>query len=85
MKNPQMFAKLIDQMDPAFIEVKGAVHVGFAQKRIKKTAMPYFEDIITFTNELQRYLGGYKQISQKRASLISILSNGKHPTRIPGL
>lgn len=85
MKNPQMFAKLIDHMDPAFIEVKGAVHVGFAQKRIKKTAMPYFEDIITFTNELQRYLGDYKQISQKRASLITILSNGKHPARIPGL
>ena len=85
MKNPQTFAKLIDRMDPSFIEVKGVVHVGFAQKRIEKSAMPFFEDIISFTNELRRYLEDYEQIDQKKASLITILSNGKHPSRIPGL
>jgi len=85
MKNPQEFAKLIASMDPSFVEVKGVVHVGFAQKRIKKTAMPFFEEIVRFTKNLHNYLEDYEQIGQKKASLITILSKGTHLPRIPGL
>jgi len=85
MKNAHGFANLIEQMNPSFIEVKGVVHVGFAQRRIKKSAMPFFEEILQFTEDINQYLDAYKQIGEKKASLISILSNSTHPSRIPGL
>ncbi len=85
MISPHEYAKLIMKMEPSFVEVKGVVHVGYAQKRIEKSAMPFFEDILQFTKELNYYLENYDQIGQKKVSLIGILSNGTYPAKITGL
>ena len=43
MKNIEGYAKLIEIANPDFVEVKGFMHVGEAQKRLPRSAMPLHE------------------------------------------
>ncbi len=80
------YTKLLNRMQPSFIEIKGVVHVGFAQKRIRREAMPYHAEITKFTEQLQQNLPTqYELVAEKADSLVTILSNNTHPLVIPGL
>lgn len=84
LSNAEGFAQLIDRMKPSFIEVKGVVHVGAAQNRISREAMPTHEDIISFSKELSEY-SDYKIVAERPNSYLSILSNDKEPLCISSL
>ena len=84
MFKPKSYAKLIEEVRPSFVEVKGVVHVGSAQKRISREAMPSHNDIRTFTQQINQYIG-YELVGEKEDSQVAILSSGKHPTIIPDL
>ena len=69
MINAQGFAKLLDHMKPTFIEVKGVVHVGYSQLRMERKAMPYHEEIMDFSRDLQKHLeNNYNIVADKANS-----------------
>ncbi len=83
--DPDGYAKMItEMMKPSFIEVKGVVHVGAAEKRLPRSAMPSHTKILNFSKELEK-LTGYKIVAESEVSRLVILSNGSEPLLIPGL
>ncbi|MHA1971967.1 MAG: 4-demethylwyosine synthase TYW1 [Candidatus Hodarchaeales archaeon] len=82
--NPEGYSKLIEIMKPSFIEVKGVVHVGAAEKRLPRSAMPSHDKIREFALELES-LTGYKLVRESRVSRLVILSNGSEPLLAPEL
>lgn len=64
------YAKLIEKSGCDFVEVKGFVHVGEAQKRLPREAMPLHKDIKEFAAELAKETGyGYKD-EQKESRVV---------------
>lgn len=57
LEHPQRFAKLIKKADPDFIESKGYVHVGYSRKRLERSDMPSFEEVLRFSEILGREVG----------------------------
>ncbi len=82
MIDPQGYAKMISIMKPSFIEVKGVVHVGAAEKRLPRSIMPSHEDIRMFAHELEDFLD-YKIVGESKVSRLVILSDEKTPLLIP--
>jgi len=73
LKDPEKYAKLILKTEPDFIEPKGFVHVGEAQKRLPRESMPSMEDIRKFAQELSLHTG-YKIKDEEEASRVVLLS-----------
>lgn len=73
LKDAKKYAKLILKAEPDFIEPKGFVHVGEAQKRLPRDAMPFMNDIRKFSKELAEYTG-YKIKDEDEASKVVLLS-----------
>ena len=59
MENAKGYAKLIEKASPDFIESRGFVHVGEAQKRLPREAMPLFDDVKSFSEKISE-LTGYR-------------------------
>ncbi len=56
LKNPEKYAKLILKAEPDFIEPKAFMHVGEAQQRLPREAMPSLEDIKKFAEKLSELI-----------------------------
>jgi tRNA wybutosine-synthesizing protein 1 len=83
--DPEGYAEMISEMmKPSFIEVKGVVHVGAAEKRLPRSAMPSHSRIVEFAKQLEN-LTGYKIVAESEVSRLVILSNGTEPLLIPEL
>jgi len=52
MKDPEKYAKLIEKAEPNFCEVKAFMHVGEAQKRLPRNAMPLMEEVKSFAEKI---------------------------------
>ncbi len=85
MINPKEYVHLIEKANPSFVEVKGFVPVGFSQHRVTRANMPYIEDIHAFTDQIVDELPEYKQVFEMEESKVVILSNHRHPLKIPNL
>ena len=85
LNNSSGYAEMIKTMRPDFIEVKGVVHVGAAEKRIPRTAMPSHIKIKKFAHELKDKLPDYEIVRESSVSRLIILSNGVRPIIIPEL
>jgi len=73
MKDPEKYAKLILKAEPNFIEPKGFVHVGEAQKRLSRDTMPSHDEIKIFAQQLSE-LTGYNIKDDSPASRVVLLS-----------
>ena len=82
--DPQGYAKMIETMNPSFIEVKGVVHVGAAERRLPRSVMPSYGRVHSFAQELENLLD-YKIVRKSEISRLVILSNGRNPLMIPEL
>ncbi|MFX1282673.1 MAG: radical SAM protein [Promethearchaeota archaeon] len=82
--DPQGYAQMIEVMNPSFIEIKGVVHVGAAEKRLPRSVMPSHDNIYSFAQELEM-LTDYKIVRESKVSRLVILSNGNNPLIIPEL
>ena len=83
--DPEGYAEMISgMMKPSFVEVKGVVHVGAAEKRLPRTAMPSHSRIMEFAKKLE-ILTGYKIVAESEVSRLVILSNDSEPLLIPTL
>lgn len=54
MVKPKEYVKLIEKINPDFIETKGYVHVGESRKRLPHDAMPYHEDVRKFAEKIEK-------------------------------
>lgn len=52
MIKSEEYVKLIEKINPDFIEAKGYVHVGESRKRLPHDAMPYHEDVVEFAKKI---------------------------------
>ncbi|WP_455464000.1 radical SAM protein [Candidatus Hodarchaeum mangrovi] len=84
LDNALGYASLIKLMKPSFIEVKGVVHVGAAEKRLPRSAMPQHEKIYEFSKELES-LTGYSIIKESSVSRLIILTNYSENLIVPQL
>ncbi len=82
--DPEGYAEMIAIMKPNFIEVKGVVHVGAAEKRLERSAMPSHQRIKEFSEKLTE-LTNYQIVGESEVSRLTILSNGSEPLLIPSL
>lgn len=57
LKDPEKYAKLILKAEPDFIETKAFMHVGEAQQRLTREAMPSVEEIKEFSKRLSEFTG----------------------------
>jgi len=72
MFDVEKYAELIKKYKPKNVEAKGYVHVGYSQKRLKKTNQPYHHEIKEFASKLAK-LTGYKVIDDKKESKVVLL------------
>lgn len=82
--NPEGYAEMIEVMKPSFIEVKGVVHVGAAERRLPRSAMPSHEKILSFAENLED-LTNYRIVQESEISRLVILTNDEEPLMIPQL
>jgi len=72
MLNPEGYAKLIKLANPDFVEVKAFMHIGEAQKRLPREAMPSHDEVKAFGEKLASELD-YKLSGEQRASRVVLL------------
>jgi len=73
MKDPDTYAKLILEAEPDFVEPKGFMHVGEAQERLPRSAMPTHQEIVEFAQGLSE-LTSYKFRDHSPQSCVTLLS-----------
>jgi tRNA wybutosine-synthesizing protein 1 len=73
MKNPEKYAKLILKTNCDFVEAKGFMWVGEAQKRLQMNSMPYHEEIVEFAKKLSEFTG-YEIKDEFKPSRVVLLS-----------
>lgn len=72
MTNIEEYAELIKKAKPDFIEVKGYMHVGHSQKRLKKENMPSHNEIQEFAKKISE-LTGYHYVDERKESRVVFL------------
>lgn len=75
MTAPNEYSKLALASNPTYIEVKGAMSVGYGTKtgRMKPENMPTMGEVVTFANEIAK-MTGYKKVAQDFDSKVVLLS-----------
>lgn len=73
IQDPARYAPLIANAEPDFVESKGFMHVGDAQKRLPRGAMPSHQEVVTFTQRLSEMIG-YRYAADSPPSRVALLS-----------
>ena len=72
MSHIKDYAKMIDQINPDFIEVKAYMHVGFSKYRLPREAMPLHSEVHDFSEKLEKELS-YKITDESKPSRVVLL------------
>jgi len=75
------YAKLVSKANPTYLEPKGAMAVGFFNRRLPRNMMPTFEDVRIFAKELSA-LTGYGILEESSLSNVLLLSRLNRPMRL---
>ncbi len=81
MKNPELYAQLIDKANPTYVEPKAYMHVGFSRLRLGFRSMPTHQEIRGFAALLGGELG-YNILEEAPESRVVLLSRLKRPIRL---
>lgn len=73
MKNPDKYAELILKAEPNFVEPKGFMHIGEAQMRLPRSAMPAHREVVEFAQTLSKLIG-YRFRDESPQSRVVLLS-----------
>jgi len=73
LKDPEKYAELILKAEPDFVEPKAFMHIGEAQSRLPRSAMPTHSEILEFSKTLSR-LTGYRIKDEAPQSRVVLLS-----------
>ncbi len=81
MADPELYARLLEQAEPDFVEAKAYMHLGRSRARLSREAMPEHAEILTFAGELSATLG-YKLEDDVPLSRVVLLTSGKVSRKI---
>ncbi len=81
LKNPESYANLITATEPTYVEAKGAMAVGFFERRLGRNAMPTHDDIRAFAEKIADFTG-YRILDESRVSNVVLLSRLKSPKKL---
>ncbi|MFT4311791.1 MAG: 4-demethylwyosine synthase TYW1 [Candidatus Woesearchaeota archaeon] len=68
------YASLINRGDPDFIEVKGYMHIGESQLRLERKHMPMHEEVVAFSQALEKYLPEYELVTEHVPSSVVLFA-----------
>ena len=80
--DPQGYAELILKGNPTFVECKAYVWVGYSRERLAMENMPRHEEIVEFSNEMLKFLPGWKMIDAKENSRVVLLAKEDFDGRV---
>jgi tRNA wybutosine-synthesizing protein 1 len=80
MKGTDGYAGLVNKAQPAHIEVKAYMHVGFSRLRLGYENTPSHDEIREFSAQLASQTS-YNVIDESTESRVALLSKHKHPKR----
>ena len=72
MSHIKDYAKMIEKINPNFIEVKAYMHVGFSKYRLPREAMPLHSEVHDFSEKLEKELS-YKITDESKPSRVVLL------------
>jgi len=72
MSHIKDYAKMIEKINPDFVEVKAYMHVGFSKYRLPIEAMPLHDEVKEFSEKLKTELS-YKIKDESRPSRVVLL------------
>lgn len=81
--DPAGYARLLELADPDYIEVKSYMHLGFSRKRLPRTAMLSYEDVLTFARRIAGH-AGYAIAGGSPISRVVVLTRDGAIRRITG-
>ncbi len=81
MKSPELYAKLIEKAEPDYVEAKAYMHVGFSTYRMKRSAMPSFEEVQAFAERVAEESGYEITDSFEKARVVLLSRDGKAARR----
>lgn len=81
LNRSELYAKLVEQANPTYIEPKGYMHVGFSRLRLGFKNMPSHQEIRDFANGLAEEMG-YKILDEAPESRVVLLSRLKEPIKL---
>ncbi|MDD1721125.1 MAG: radical SAM protein, partial [Euryarchaeota archaeon] len=70
---PASYARLIEQAEPDYVEIKSYMHLGYSRRRLPRTAMLSYDEIEMFARQIAEHLG-YVIAGSSQASRVVILS-----------
>ena len=73
MKNPEGYAKIIQESNPDFVEIKAYMFVGSSRERLKLNNMPKNDDVHHFAQSIS-VLSGKKIVDQSPESRVFLLA-----------
>jgi len=71
------YAKLINIASPDFIEVKSYMFLGESRQRLKEENMPFHEEVVSFSKELDKFLEDYEIVSEHVPSRVIMFAKKK--------
>jgi len=81
MKNPELYARLIEKTNPTYVEPKAYMHVGFSRLRLGFENMPTHKEIQEFATKLAKEMG-YNILDESPESRVVLLSRLKKPIKL---
>lgn len=81
MKHPELYARLLENADPTYVEPKAYMHVGFSRLRLGFENMPPYKEIQDFAAKLAKELG-YNVLDESPESRVVLLSHLKKPIKL---
>ena len=81
MKNPELYARLIERANPTYIEPKAYMHVGFSRLRLGFENMPTHKEVQEFAAELAKEMG-YNVLDESLESRVVLLSRLEKPIKL---
>lgn len=81
MKKPELYARLIEEANPTYVEPKAYMHVGFSRLRLGFRNMPTHQEIREFAAPLAEELG-YNILDEAPESRVVLLSRLEKPINL---
>lgn len=81
LKNPEVYARLLEKANPTYVEPKAYMHVGFSRLRLGFENMPSHREIRTFADKLAEETG-YKVLDEAPESRVVLLSRLEKPIKL---
>ncbi len=80
LKQPEHYARLVGKANPAFVETKAYMHVGFSRLRMGYNNMPTHKEIRDFATDLAEEVG-YNILDEAKESRVVLLSRLEKPIK----